>query len=107
MSKFEYGDFYNGYEEVDFVANAKKYTKEQTINLCIQENDWKFKPNYCGGNLLRMPTICDVKLRYVKWYIRIPDFCGYDGGGGCYTYCKKGERGSFPVWVIKFEDLEV
>jgi hypothetical protein len=104
MAKFDYMNFF----DIEFIAHAGKYTEEQAISLCIQENDWKFKPNYCNGKLLRVPTICDVKLRYVRWYVKVPDFCEYDDNeGGCYMYCKAGERGNFPVWVIEFAKLEV
>jgi hypothetical protein len=108
MSKFDYMNFSVGGYDTEFVAHAGKYTEEQAINLCIQENDWRFKPNYCNGNLLRVPTICDVKLRYARWYVKTPDFCGYDDDGrGCYSYCKAGQKGSFPVWVIDFYKLKV
>lgn len=106
MSKFDYMNFnINGYD-TEFVAHAKKYNEEQTIELCIQENDWRFKPEYCRGNVLRIPTINDVKLKHVRWYVKTPDFCG-SIGHGCYTYCKAGERGSFPVWVIEFSKLQI
>ena len=39
--------------------------------------------------------------------MKTPDFCGYDGYGGCYTFCDKGKRGSFPVWVINFDKLKI
>jgi len=34
------------------------------------------------------------------------EFGGDNKRGGCYAFCKKGQRGSFPVWVIEFERLE-
>lgn len=50
----------------------------------------------------------DIKEATARWYIKAPESCGYDDEGrGCYSYCKKGERGSFPVWVIQFEDLRI
>lgn len=106
MSKFEYGNFSDGMEETEFVAHAGKYTEEQAINLCVRENDWKFKPDYCNRNPLRIPTVCDVKLRYMRWYVRAPEDYWGDDKSGIYGYCKAGQKGSFPVWVIKFEDLE-
>ena len=75
MAKFDYMNFSVGGYDTEFVAHAGKYTEEQVINLCIRENDWKFKPNYCNGKPLRMPTIADVKLRHVRWYVKTPDFC--------------------------------
>ncbi|GAB6170585.1 hypothetical protein JCM15765_00630 [Paradesulfitobacterium aromaticivorans] len=107
MSKFDYMNFSDGSRSTEFVTNAKIFTKEQTIELCVSENDWRFEPEYCDGNLLRKPNIEDVVQRYVRWYVKVPEWCGYDdnNGGGCYTFCKEGERGSFPVWVIEFEEL--
>lgn len=106
MSKFDYMNFsVDGYD-TEFVVHAKKFTKEQAIELCIQENDWRFKKEYCLGKVLRKPTIEDVKEKTVRWYVRTPEFCGFDDNErGCYTYCKKGEKGSFPVWVIEFNAL--
>jgi hypothetical protein len=108
MAKFDYMNFSIDGWDTEFVSHAKKYTKEQAIELCIAENDWRFKPEYCNGRLLRVPTVDDVKTRHVRWYIRAPESCGYDDSGrGCYTYCKAGEKGSFPVWVVEFAKLEV
>lgn len=108
MSKFDYMNFgYGSGHDTEFVAHAKKYTKEQTIELCIAENDWKFEPDYCNGVLLRKPGISDIKQRFVRWYVRTPENCDYDKGEGCYTYCKSNQRGSFPVWVITFKKLRL
>lgn len=107
LSKFDYVNFSDGSWDTEFVVHAKKFTKEKAVELCLQENDWKFKTDYCNGELLRKPTIEDITEKTVRWYPQIPEFCGYDGDRGCYTYCKKGERGSFPVWVIEFEKLRV
>lgn len=106
MSKFDYMNFNDGSHDSDFVAHAKKYTKEETIDLCMVENDHKFTEKYCNGRLHRKPTITDVKEATVRYYPKVPEYCGCDSDGGCYTYCKKGERGSFPVWVIEFEGLK-
>jgi hypothetical protein len=104
--KFDYMNFYGGSDGTEFVAHANKYTKEQAINLCISENDWRFEQKNSGGDLLREPTVDDIVHRHVKWYVKAPDWCGYDDGGeGCYTYCAEGLRGSFPVWVIAFDKL--
>jgi hypothetical protein len=108
MSKFDYMNFSDGISDIEFVANAITYTKEQTIELCLAENDWRFDPKFCDGNLLRKPTTDDIFQRHVRWYIRAPEWCGFDDDGkGCYTYCKAGQKGSFPVWVIEFEKLQV
>lgn len=105
MSKFDYMNFSDGSRDIEFVAHAKKFTKEEAIRLCLQENDYKFMEKYCGGNLYREPTVEDVLERSVRWYPAVPEFCDFDVDGGCYTYCKKGGKGSFPVWVIEFETL--
>jgi hypothetical protein len=99
VSKFDYMSFSGG-NDTEFVAHAKKYSKEQTIELCIGENDYRFED---GG--LRTPTISDIDERTVKYFIKVPEYCGYDGEGGCYTYCKKDSKGSFPVWSIDFSEL--
>lgn len=105
MSKFDYMNFSDG-RDTEFVVHAKKFSKEEAINLCIQENDFKFMEKYCNGQLHRKPTIEDIKERTVRYYPKVPDFCGYDDkDSGCYTYCKTGVKGSFPVWVIEFEPL--
>ncbi len=86
----------------EFVAHAKKFTKEEMMSLCVAENGLDFH-----GEKLRKPTISDIKERTVRYFVKRPDYCGYDTDGGCYTYCNKGQRGSFPVWVIEFNDLKV
>ncbi len=100
MSNFDYMNFSDGWD-TEFVAHAKKFTKEEALNLFEIENEHLFSEGY------RKPTIEDITERAVRWYPRVPEWCDYDGDGGCYTYCKKGERGSFPVWVIEFERIEV
>lgn len=99
MAKFDYMNFSGGHD-TEFVAHAKKYSKEQIIDLCVGENDWRFED---GG--LRMPTVEDVEDRTVKYFVRVPENCGYNTDGGCYTYCDKGERGSFSVWLIDLSKL--
>lgn len=106
MSKFDYMNFNIDGWDMEFVAHAKKFSKSETIDLCIGENDWRFDEKYCNGKILRIPTIEDIKERTVRYYPRVPEGCGLDVEGGCYTYCKREERGSFPVWVIVFEELE-
>lgn len=62
------------------------------------ENENLFSEGY------RKPTIDDVVERTVRWYPIAPEGCDFDGG--CYSYCNREERGSFPVWVIEFEKLK-
>lgn len=107
MSKYDYGNFSDGGRDIEFVVHAKKFTKEDAVRLCIQENDHKFMEEYCNGKLHREPTTEDVIELTVRWYPVVPGFCGFDRNRGCYTYCDKGERGSFPVWVIEFKKLRV
>lgn len=102
MSKFDYMNFEGG-ADTEFVVHAKKFSKEEAIQLCIAENDWKFE----GENALKLPIIEDIKERQVKYFINKPDYCGFDTDGGCYTYCEINSRGSFPVWVIEFKELRV
>lgn len=102
MSKFDYMNFEGG-EDTEFVAHAKKFTKEEAINHCIVENAWEFE----GEDTLRMPTVEDIKERQVKYFINKPDYCGLDTDDGCYTYCEANAKGSFPVWVIEFKELRV
>lgn len=98
MSKFEYMDFTGGSGGDEFVAHAGKFSKQQTIDACISEWDYKFEPD----GYMRKPGENDVYLRWVKYYVRVPDWCGHDNdGGGCYTYCNSHDRGAFPVWVIE------
>lgn len=102
MSKFDYMNFVGG-EDTEFVAHAKKFTKEETINHCLSENDWKFE----GEDALRLPTVDDIIERQVKYFVNPPDYCASDADGGCYTFCEPNARGSFPVWVIEFKGLRV
>lgn len=92
MSKFDYMIFTGGTNN-EFVANAKKYTKEQTAELARSETK--------RTNI----SIEQIEERWCRYYVRVPDWCGYDDEGGCYTYCGKEEKGSFPVHVIELENL--
>lgn len=106
MSKFDYMNFEDDGIVIEFVVNAKLFTKEKALELCVSENDWKFDKER-NSNVLREPKIDDIAERFVKYFVKIPEYCGCDGEGGCYTYCNKELRGCFPVWVISFEDLKV
>jgi len=100
---FDYMIFNDGSRDTEFVAHAKFMTKEEVISTFISE--LKYSIDF---ESMRKPTFEDIKEATVRYYPRVPDFCGCDSeSGGCYTYCKEGERGSFPVWVIEFEELEV
>ena len=98
MAKFEYMNFSGGHD-TEFVAHAKKYSKDQAIEFCIGENDWRFE------NGLRVPTIEDIEEKMVRYFVQVPENCGYDVEGGCYSFCNKDAKGSFPVWTIDFDKL--
>lgn len=108
MSSFDYMNFNDGYADCEFVVHANKFTKEQAIELCLVENDFRFKEEHHKPyKLLRKPIVDDVIMRYIRYYPKTPEWCGCDNESGCYTYCNKDSRGCFPVWVMKFEPLEV
>ena len=99
-SRFDYMNFTGGSED-EFVVHAGKHTKQQALDLFMQENDC----NEFGKNSkYRVPTLEDIKDKRVRYFINVPDGCGYDGDGGCYTYCGN-DKGSFPVYVINYEDI--
>jgi len=108
MSKFDYCNFNDGSYDIEFVSHARKYTKDQAIDLCFAENDWRFDKRYCDTvDPLRIPTVNDVECKSVRYYPGGLESCFADDGGPIYSYCKQGQRGSFPVWVISFSRLEV
>ena len=93
MENFDYMLFQGGSYDIEFVVHAEKYSREQAIRFFTQEvvlND--------GGE---DPTEDDIERLFVRFYDEVPDVCGFDGDGGCYTYCNEDESGSFPVWVIR------
>lgn len=88
MSKFDYENFSDGWN-TEFVAHAKKFTKREALDLFKQENGHLFSERY------REPTIEDITERTVRWYPKVPEWCGYDGDGGCYSYCNRKEEEVF------------
>lgn len=99
MSKFDYMNFTDGSWNVEFVAHAKKFSRIGTLNLFMIENEHLFSEGY------RKPTIQDIRERTVRWHPIAPEDCDLEGG--CYSYCNRRERGSFPVWVIEFDGLKI
>lgn len=101
MSKFDYVRFTGGADD-EFVVNAQKHGESEVIPLFIQECWTEFLAKRC-----RKPTVKDIHTNeYVRWYVRVPEQCSPDiSEGGCYSYCGEKERGSFPVYSIKFEEL--
>ena len=105
MSKFDYFNFHDGSWDTEFVAHAKNFAKEETIELCVKENDWKFDKNTA--------MVSSIESRLSKMLLK-------EQLGGIrkfqnsviliaimvVTVIVKG-KGSFPVWVIEFEQLRV
>ncbi len=101
MSRFDFMGFgYDGGRDEMFVAHAKKYTPEQTVELCTREYAHRFSQQW--GTKLREPTVNDV----------IESHCAFRFGvssewpDGCYTFVGQNEPGSFPVYVIDFKGLK-
>lgn len=100
MSQFDFMLFSGGYLP-EFVCHAKKYTKEEVVELCKGEHGDDFQQD----RRFREPLESDITEAYVRYYVKCPEWCGYEADEGCYTYCDEGVRGSFPVWVIDYEKL--
>ena len=101
MSKFDCMVFSGGSDGDEFVIHAGKYPTKQAAIDCFQR-----ELNDSHAPLYKVPTPGDVEHSIVRYYPKTPDWCGWDGDeGGCYTYCPKGTRGSFPVWVINVRRL--
>lgn len=94
MSKFDFMEFSANGDATEWVCNKNKFTKKEAIECFMENADWMLD----NGQVV---TENDLAEKYVKFYVQKPEWCGYDGEkGGCYSYCKKETRGSFPVWVI-------
>ena len=96
MSNFTFMDFTGGHTD-EFVVHAGKFTKQEAIELCLKENDYRFE-EYDPPRTLTLEDVADA---FVKYYVKRPEGCGFETDGGCYTYCNQGARGSFPVYVIE------
>lgn len=87
-----------------FVANASKYTPNETIELCKKEYDYLFTRHTTAyGRLcdpLRPPIVNDVQQCGCAFCFGNPEW-----PDGCYTLVGEGERGAFTVWVIDFDGL--
>ena len=100
MANFDIMTFSDGgWRDTSLVAHAKKYTKEQIVEECISEYG-----EMLDENQLRKPTVDDVKEGFVAFRFGVDSNAWPDG---CYTFVQKGDPGSFPVWIIDFESLEV
>jgi len=96
---FEFGNFTDGCTPTHFVVNQKYADLCTAGELCLSENAHLFKGDY------RLPTIDDVKQKYVRFYARLPDSCDNEYGERGYSFTAKG-RGAFPVWAIDLERLK-
>lgn len=98
MGKFDFMEF--GYNAGDFdqlVFHAKKYTKEQAVEIFNKEYSYKG---------LRA-TVDNVSSGYVKYFINPTQFMANDFEGGCYGFTDKPGNGAFPVWVLTLSELEL
>lgn len=95
MSKFDVMEFTCDGDDSVYVFHAKKFTKQQAIDWFIKE----IEP-------IKTPTENDVKESFARWNIQVPENVGVDSDNGCYSFCKQGERGSFPVFTILTGDFE-
>ena len=98
MAKFDYMEF--GYDAGSFdqlVFHAKKYTKEQAVDVFNKE--YAYKGYKCD--------ISNVKDGYVKYYINPTEQMSSDFEDGCYGFTDKLEHGAFPVWVITLAELYI
>ena len=105
MTKFDFMAF--GYSEgcADmFVAHAQKHGKEEAVEICKREYDYKFIgfDAYRGKvTPLREPTLDDVQEAHCAFRLGI-----HEWPHGCYTLVGGGETGAFPVYVIDFDRLK-
>lgn len=96
MSQFDSMCFSGGYGFGQFVVNAKKHTKEEVLELYKAEGDY---PDRVG---FRKPTLEDIHESFVAYrFTDSPEF-----EGAFYTFVEEGSRGSFPVWVIDYDELK-
>ena len=85
MSKFKkIFDFCEFDGDFGFAVDKATYSKEEAVELAKSEAEYG--------------DICDVFVDYVRYTL---DTLGGEYPNGCYTGAVKGERGSFPVWIVK------
>jgi hypothetical protein len=99
MSKFDFMNFEND-GLFEFIAHAKKYTKEEAVAVCKSENEDVIK-----NNEVREITAEDIQERFVRFFIHAPEGLNQEFPDGCYSYCSKFNKGCFPVWVIDLAAL--
>lgn len=107
MSAFDFMGFgYDGGHDEMFVAHAKKYSAEETVEICKREFDYLFQDHRGAHGRkiegLREPTQADVQDAHCAFRMGVmPEF-----PSGCYTIVGPQERGAFPVRVIDFSRLK-
>ena len=97
MSRFDVEEF--GFCAGDFdqlVVNAKKYTKEQTVEI--------FNRDYEYTRL--KARLEDVGSGYVRYFVRPSQDMCRDTMDGVYGFVDGPGKGSFPVWILTLADLE-
>jgi hypothetical protein len=92
MSNFDIMMFNGGNVHGEYVAHAKKFTKEEFLERC--KHDF-----YLDG--VKEITMDDIKENHVRYYVKAP--YGLDFDDGCYSYCRPDEKGSFPVWTVDID----
>ncbi len=98
MANFDFMAF--GYSAGDadmFVAHAKKYTAQETIDLCQREYSHKFETvseerRKWFGPQVRIPTLEDVADAWCAFRMGVDS----EWPDGCYTLVKEGDAGAFP-----------
>lgn len=87
-TKFDFMAF--GYSRGDadmFVAQAEKYTPQDTVDLLIREHEHRFLPNSYHPRL-RKPTVADVQKARSAFRFGMCEW-----PDGCYTLVGDGEVG--------------
>lgn len=93
MANFDYMEFIGGYSS-EMVFHASKFSEAEALSIARGELE-EFEE----------ADLVAVK-RYVRYYPKTPEWLRYElGDNGCYSYCKQGERGSFPVWVVRHKEV--
>lgn len=107
MAKFNFMWFgmYCGDRDV-FVVNAKNKTKQDAIDIMVQENPDMFGRMFeegwrLHGKTLRKPTVDDVEDRLC--HFTFSDSPEYENG--CYEIAHTERPGQFPVYAIQAEAL--
>jgi hypothetical protein len=97
MAKFDFMEFgYNAGSFDQLVFHAKKYTKEQAVEI--------FNEEYAYKGL--KATVDDVSEGYVKYFIHPTEDMSSDWEGGCYGFVDKQGNGAFPVLVLTLSELD-